>query len=203
MKLEDIHLNYHTDKGTTHSYIPIYDQLFASRQHDSFNFLEVGALTCGSLRMFHEFFTQAQIMGMDNWSQTCDHTGVPFAVNGTNLVEIIQQVSRTCPRINLITCDSSNAEQVNQKLQGLKFEIIIDDGDHDPHAQLKTFQNLYEYWHAHSGIYVVEDVINLNYSVQAFQHVIDQQAWPVLVQPHALCKMNRQDDNLIVLTHKH
>lgn len=31
VKLSDIHLNYDTDKGTGHSYIETYDELFSER----------------------------------------------------------------------------------------------------------------------------------------------------------------------------
>lgn len=157
VKLKDIHLNYDTDKGTGHSYIETYDLLFEQEQHKPINFLEIGCLTCGSLKMFNEFFSQATIYGIDNWIQNTDHMGTLLQNKGINLDLIVEDINLNYDRVRLITCDSTDSEQVASNFRDIKFKFIIDDGDHRAESQLVTFKNMINYL-SDDGIYVIEDV---------------------------------------------
>lgn len=199
MKLEQLHEQFNTDKGTHHSYINLYDVLFAPLQHEEFNFLEVGALTCGSLKMFHTYFTQAHIMGVDNWSQQVDHEGHSLAMKGVDLIQIIQDVAKNYPRIQLITCDSTNHTQCMEKLSARSYKVILDDGDHDPHAQFKTFVNLWSMLDKHTGIYVIEDVAHVGLVMQLIQNHMQQLGAQARITPYQFGKNGRSDDNLIVI----
>ncbi len=199
--LAQIHLNYHTDKGTSHSYIETYDRLFTPFQDQQFQFLEIGALTCGSLKMFNDYFSQAQIYGVDNWAQQTDHHGQPLIHQGINVAEIIADVRQNYPRIHLVTCDSTNREAVAQQFSGQKFTIIIDDGDHTPGAQAQTFANFLPFWDHQHGIYVIEDVGDVS-GVEALvkNHLSSFLGLNVQVTPVRLGKGGRGDDNLVVIT---
>lgn len=199
VKLLDIHTKYDTDKGTAHSYIETYDDLFAPLQHDAINFLEIGALTCGSLKMFHEYFSQAHIYGLDNWIQQADHVGTSFEQKGVDMAQIIQDVTRNYPRVHLVTCDSTNSVQVNTKLSHLTFQIIVDDGDHHPHAQFNTFQNFWSLWDRTQGVYVIEDVIDINYLTAIVQSHVTQNNLNVRLTPKPFYKNNRGDDSVLVI----
>ena len=200
MKLHELHTQYNTDKGTAHSYIDTYDQLFEPYQHSPINFLEIGALTCGSLKMFHTYFSRANIMGVDNWSQQADHEGKSFVSLGVDLAAIIQDVTRNYPRVQLITCDSTDAAQVAAKFVLSKLDIIVDDGDHHPHAQLQTFINFLPYWNSTSGVYVIEDVLDVNYLHTLLMQHVQAHQLPVNVVPKVFQKNGRGDDNLIVVS---
>ena len=141
MLLQQIHTKYDTDKGKVHSYIEVYDGLFAPFTNAHINFLEIGALTCGSLKMFHDYFEKASIYGMDNWSQNYDWRNQTL-----NVQNLREEIANDWPRINLISADSTNTLMMHDKLAGLKFDIIIDDGNHEPWAQLASFQNLLPFW---------------------------------------------------------
>jgi hypothetical protein len=199
MKLQQLHTQYNTDKGTAHSYIDLYDQLFEPYQHATVNFLEIGALTCGSLKMFHTYFSKAHIMGVDNWSQQADHEGNSFISMGIDLAAIIQDVTRNYPRVQLITCDSTDPQQVATKFGHTKLDLIVDDGDHHPHSQLQTFINFWPYWNSHTGVYIIEDVIDLNYLKHIMHNHVHAHAWPVKLEAHAFLKNNRGDDNVLVI----
>lgn len=198
MKLSTIHSNYDTDKGTYHSYIEKYDELFGTFKDKKINFLEIGCLTCGSIKMFNEFFTQGHIYGMDNWAQNTDHMGHLLHNKGINLTEIIDDVKENYPRVKLITCDSTNKDAVEKKLSGIKFEIIIDDGDHRLESQFETFKNFIPYLEQ-GGVYVIEDVGYLQDLLQMINNYIIENNISLNVQGYGWYKDNRADDAIIVI----
>jgi len=198
MKLSTIHSNYDTDKGTYHSYIEKYDELFGIFKDKKINFLEIGCLTCGSIKMFNEFFTQGHIYGMDNWAQNTDHMGHLLHNKGINLTEIIDDVKENYPRVKLITCDSTNKDAVEKKLSGIKFEIIIDDGDHRLESQFETFKNFIPYLEQ-GGVYVIEDVGYLQDLLQMINNYIIENNISLNVQGYGWYKDNRADDAIIVI----
>ena len=56
MSLEEIVNNSRTDKNTTHSYLPLYQQLLLSKKETAKNVLEVGVQTGGSIQLWNDFF---------------------------------------------------------------------------------------------------------------------------------------------------
>jgi hypothetical protein len=198
MKLADIHLNYDTDKGTSHSYIETYDVIFGPYQDHDINFLEIGALTCGSLRMFNDFLSKAQIYGVDDWSQTADHNGIPLANKNIDVQAIIKDINDNYPRVHLITCDSTNPEQVKEKFKDVKFKFILDDGDHTPQGQFNTFKNFIPYL-ADNGTYIVEDVYGIVELDEMLRAYIAEHNLPYHVKVVGFFKGQRADDAIIVI----
>jgi len=198
MKLLDIHHKYDTDKGTYHSYIEKYDELFAPFKNQKINFLEIGCLTCGSIKMFNEFFTKGHIYGMDNWEQNTDHMGQLLHNKGINLTQVIDDVNQNYPRVKLITCDSTNKEAVEKKLNGIKFEIIVDDGDHRTESQFETFKNFIPYLEE-GGVYIIEDVGHIQELLQMVNHYITETRLNVSVQGEGWYKGNRADDAILII----
>lgn len=198
MKLTDIHHKYDTDKGTYHSYIEKYDELFASFKDQSINFLEIGCLTCGSIKMFNEFFSQATIYGIDNWEQNTDHMGHLLHNKGINLTQIIEDIKQNYPKVKLITCDSTNVDAVKTNIQDLKFEIIIDDGDHSIKSQFETFKNFIPYL-TNGGFYIIEDVGHVKELLQLLSSYIKENNLSFRVESHVFYKNNRADDAIILI----
>jgi len=198
MKLVDIHQKYDTDKGTFHSYIDKYDEIFGPYRTDKLNFLEIGCLTCGSIKMFNEFFTHAHIYGLDNWAQITDHTGQILANKGIDLEKIKQDIDQNYPRVHLKTCDSTDSEQIKSRLGDLKFQFIIDDGDHSPEAQFQTFKNFLPYLEK-EGVYIIEDVSNLEILSKDIQIYLNINYIEMRTELHAWYKGNRGDDAMIII----
>jgi cephalosporin hydroxylase len=198
MKLADIHNKYDTDKGTYHSYINKYDELFAPFQDKRINFLEIGCLTCGSIKMFNEYFAQGHIYGIDNWEQNTDHMGQLLQNKGINLTQIVDDINQNYPKVKLITCDSTNKDAVVKKLNGMKFEIIIDDGDHRTQSQFETFKNFIPLLEK-GGVYVIEDVGNVQELLQVIINYITENNLNVSVTSNAWYKNNRADDAILVV----
>ena len=59
------HEYYPTDKGTDHSYLQIYSELFHPFQDKKINLIEIGICHGGGMRLFSEWFSQANIIGYD------------------------------------------------------------------------------------------------------------------------------------------
>lgn len=192
IKLADIHRKYDTDKGTDHNYIATYDALFAPFQDRAVNMLEVGVLSGGSLKMFHEFFQKATVYGMDNFSQTSGFGGKVVSADAT-LSDLA-----TYQRIRVFKCDSRSGVAVAETVKDVRFDLIIDDGDHTMEGQFNTFKSLYPVWNGVNGVYIIEDV---HYS---FAHPLEQkikEAYPdVNVNVMKFNVAARADDVLLVIT---
>ena len=65
MSLEEIVNNSKTDKNTIHSYLPLYQKLLIGKKETAKNVLEVGIFDGGSIKMWSDFFTNANVYGLD------------------------------------------------------------------------------------------------------------------------------------------
>jgi len=198
MKLAEIHHKYDTDKGTYHSYIDKYDEIFGPYKNERFNFLEIGCLTCGSLKMFNEYFSRAHIYGVDNWAQNTDHIGHLLSNKGIDLKAVVEEININYPRVHLKTCDSTNTQEVERRLKGVDFKFILDDGDHSLAAQLTTFKNFLPYleW---GGTYIIEDVAHVHELAEQLHQYISEIGRSLKVEIQGWYKGNRADDAIIIV----
>ncbi len=144
MKLTDLCNKYPTDKGTTHSYLEVYDRLFSGFRLERFNLLEIGVCDGGSMMLWREYFPNACIHGVDKH-----------------------------PRINKVEgCILFNDEDATDEMFadsiGLSLKVMIDDGSHVLDEQLKTWF-LWKHKLTPDGIYVVEDLVEG--SIPAFERL--------------------------------
>lgn len=178
--LQEIYLKYskpnadgHGDKGTAHSYIPEYERLFTPYRDKQINFLEIGLAYGESLEMWYEYFSkESKIHGVD-----------------VSTREIYPYL--TDKRFNISIADASKSEMID-KLGKTKFDLIIDDGSHKFDHQVASF-NLLKNSMNKGGLYIVEDVINLDLKRKEFESL------------HSKCEIidlrpikGRKDDVLIV-----
>lgn len=158
--------NFHgTDKGTLgpseewggNNYADIYDAYFCQLRNSPIRLLEIGLGVTGesfdskidhgrnlggggSMKMWYDYFTNADIYGID-----INHAG-----------------HLDNDRINTYVADQGNVEQLEAFIEfsgGGSFDIIVEDGTHRPdHQQISLgffFQHLKP-----GGLYVVEDLRN-------------------------------------------
>ena len=64
--LEELVDNSRTDKNTSHSYLPLYDKLLISKKETAKNVLEVGICEGGSIKLWSDYFTNANVYGLDS-----------------------------------------------------------------------------------------------------------------------------------------
>ena len=65
MSLKEIVNNSKTDKNTTHSYLQLYQKLLISKKETAKNVLEVGIFHGGSIKLWSDFFTNANVYGLN------------------------------------------------------------------------------------------------------------------------------------------
>lgn len=142
----DLARKHGTDKGGwhqthgrfCHEYTPAYHQFLASRRHEVRRVLEVGVHYGCSLRMWAEYFPQAEIVGLDVYEPHLFTDG----------------------RITCHYADQGKPLTLMAAVQaagGGPFDLIIDDGSHDYGHQVTTANVLLPYLAA-GGVYAVEDI---------------------------------------------
>jgi len=132
-----------TDKWGAHLYTPDYHRMLGHRRHDKLRLLEIGVggykakqLGGRSLRMWAEYFPNAEVTGLDIFEKQLD----------------------LGPRVKIVQGSQDDTELL-QKLSEERgpFDIVIDDGSHIVSHVLATFEYLFPLLAA-DGIYAVEDV---------------------------------------------
>lgn len=126
-----------TDKGTVHSYLEVYDALFAPRRESAARVLEVGVYEGGSIRLWHDYFPAAEVTGLD----------VSLDANKTDLA---------LPRVRLLTGDAYDHATL-ARLADRRYDVIVDDGPHTLASMLFVARN-YTGLLAPGGVLVIEDV---------------------------------------------
>jgi len=128
MTLHNIGLKYGTDKATFHGYCPFYEQHLPAAPK---RLLEIGVKDGASLRMWREFYPEAEIVGID--------INPPIAIAG-------------CTVLQMDATDTVALATLGQ------FDVIIDDGSHLTSHQQIAFTQLYWVQLKPGGWYVMEDV---------------------------------------------
>jgi hypothetical protein len=156
LDLADLFNKYGSDKDRN-GYSHLYSILFDKIKNDELHVLEIGIGTMvenaassmrgympdtykpgASLRAWQDYFKNSKIYGMDVQPDT------QFKEN----------------RIETFICDTTDSnivKNVMNKLNNIKFDIIIDDGWHWDEAQKKTLINFFPYL-KDGGIYIIEDI---------------------------------------------
>ena len=145
-------LNGYTDKGTTHSYINLYDRLLFKIKDTATNVLEIGIgnwnteVNGASILLWLMYFKQANIYGID-------------IIKNQYIINDIKNKDR----VKLFTeTNAYDPTFVKEQLENIKFDMIMDDGAHTLDSQIK-FIELYSSLLSDSGILIIEDVQNILY----------------------------------------
>ncbi|MDR1578185.1 MAG: class I SAM-dependent methyltransferase [Deltaproteobacteria bacterium] len=136
--LDELGHRYGTDKRSGergHDFLRKYEFFFRSRRDATFTFLELGVYKGASLKMWADYFPQANIIGVDNEPQA---------------------LARQGDRIKVILGDLAQMEFLTT-LADLEPEIIIDDASHWWPDQLRALFALYPRLQS-GGVYVMEDI---------------------------------------------
>ena len=141
--LGDLVNNAQTDKNTVHSYLPLYQRLLVGKRETARNILEVGVCNGGSVKLWNDFFVNADIYGIDVMHESEMWEGI-----------------KNQPRIHLCTStDGYNQDFINNRFvkNNIKFDFILDDGWHTLDSQ-RMFIRAYLPLLADNGILIVEDI---------------------------------------------
>jgi hypothetical protein len=143
MSLEEIVDNLRTDKNTTHSYLPLYQQLLISKKETAKNVLEVGIDRGGSIKLWSDFFTNAVVYGLDIMNINDVWEGIK------NKENIVLHTS-----INAYDSNFFNTHFLNKNI---KCDFMLDDGPHTLDSMIQ-FIKLYSQIMMEDGILIIEDV---------------------------------------------
>lgn len=137
--LNDIGLKYDADKSSRfHNYLDFYQEQLPDRSFTG-RLLEIGVMDGLSMKMWREYYPNAEIVGIDIKDMSFMHN------SDWQVPESVQ----------LIQCDGTDPKQL-EKL-GM-FDIIIDDGSHYMSHQQKSFKHLYYKQLNKGGFYIIEDL---------------------------------------------
>ena len=148
MSLEKIVDNSRTDKNTIHSYLSLYQKLLITKKETAKNVLEVGIYNGGSIKLWSDYFTNANVYGLDIMNIENVWKGIK------NNEKIILHTS---------TDAYDNDFFINHFLnKNIKCDFMLDDGPHSLKS-MKQFIKLYSQIMTDDGILIIEDVQSWNW----------------------------------------
>lgn len=130
--LQDIGFQSDTDKASYHQYLDFYEKNLPDRKFKG-RLLEIGILQGASIKMWHEYYPNAEIVGVD-----IDHR---------HAIDV--------PGAKMLVADATKSYDVEPL--GM-FDIIIDDGSHFTADQQDSFNLLYYKQLNKGGYYIIEDL---------------------------------------------
>lgn len=145
--LDELAVQYNTDKSSAqHDYCRLYEALFAPLRYEHMTLLELGVWKGGSIRLWRDYFPDAVIVGVDNFSW-------------------VDNYWHSDPRPDLTALRDVHIFECNQDAMGLPdllgdhcpLTIVIDDCSHHPETTLASF-GLLRKCLAPGGFYIIEDV---------------------------------------------
>jgi hypothetical protein len=129
-------VTYSKNNRAAHYCTDVYPLFFEGLRYDPINLLEIGVYRGNSLRMWREYFSCANIYGLERNKEWCfEEERIKVFHGSQDDKDILQKIVE----------ETSN------------LDIIIDDAGHDPQAVINTFQFLFPRL-SDNGIYVIEDL---------------------------------------------
>lgn len=166
-------LRYMTDKapyrgelGVYHHYTLRYHELFAPIRADVRKVLEIGVQHGASLKMWRDYFTAAEIHGVE--------------IDPIHLGGCVGE-----PRITVHIGDIKTHAVIDHMVTLSPWDIIVDDASHDPADMRDTCIALLP--HARS-FYVIEDI-----HVPWFGAMLSAALWPLFGEPEVLPSQTTPD----------
>lgn len=144
--LSELFRKYGSDKGgdhlaagdTCHRYGEVYHELFGDRRERVRNVFEIGIAHGYSLQAWRDYFPNADIAGID-----------------TNPYSLLKG-----ERIRTFMADQSDPRHLISVMEVLnlrKFDLMVDDGSHEPAHQILSARVLLPFL-SDDGLYVIEDI---------------------------------------------
>lgn len=137
--LDKIGLKYDADKSSRfHNYLDFYEKQLPGRSFKG-RLLEIGIMDGCSLKMWREYYPEAEIVGVDIYDKEHLYNsdwGMPESVR-------------------MLKLDGTDPKAMTPLG---KFDIIIDDGSHYMSEQQKSFLHLYYNQLNKDGVYIIEDL---------------------------------------------
>jgi hypothetical protein len=178
MSLLEIIDNTRTDKNTSHSYLSLYQKILEKKKDTAKNILEIGIQRGGSIKLWHDYFVNATIYGLDTMNE-----------------ETVWDEIKNNDRITLYCShDAYNTDKFKTTFldKDIKFDLLLDDGPHTLES-MKTFIKLYSQIMADDGLLIIEDVQNWNW-IDKLKEVVPEELKKYVKEYDLRKNKNRSDD---------
>ena len=172
-----------TDKNTCHSYLTTYEKLLCKKKESAKNILEIGICKGGSIQLWHDYFTNANIYAMDIM----------------HINDVYDKIKNN-DRISLMTSTNAYDEKVIKENfidNNIKFDMILDDGPHTLESMCFTAKH-YSQLLTDDGILIIEDVQSMDWLKDIFESFTKELLTKVEFIDLRSNK-NQYDDILIIL----
>jgi hypothetical protein len=176
--LIDIVDNSRTDKNTVHSYLGLYQDLLVSKKDTAKHVLEVGIFKGGSIKLWHDYFVNATVYGMDIMSMN----GIWSEIRNKDRIVLF-------PSTDAYNQSFFETEFLNK---GIKFDFMLDDGPHSLES-MKSFIRLYSKVMAEDGILIIEDVQSWDW-IEVLKNEVPEELKPFVKTYDLRPNKNRYDD---------
>jgi hypothetical protein len=137
--LDDLAIKAGADKGSFyHNYTDVYARYFYHLKELPIKFLEIGIDKGASVKLWEEYFKNADLNFMD----------ITF-----------QNIQYFSQRSHYYLCNQENVQELQRFIQttGGDFDVIIDDGGHTMNQQITSFCTLFPHLRS-GGLYFIEDL---------------------------------------------
>lgn len=167
-----------TDKGTTHSYLAVYERVFSPRRDEKIRLLEIGVYTGASILAWGDYFTHAE-----------------SEIIGVDINPYLMRFPMNNPKVKTYVCDATVKANLD-KIDG-NFDFVIDDGSHLLAHQMTSFFLLKDRMNP-NGVYIIEDIQSMDDvdTIKKFVENMDYKA--ELVDTRAV--KGRYDDLMLIIT---
>lgn len=151
------------DRGSVHSYIQVYEEIFKPYRETAKRVLEIGLFDGHGMRMISEYFLNAIVSGIDISDQP--HGG---------LADLRPMISEKKFDIEIMNaCEPGDVglfiwNRMPDPNNTPVFDVVIDDASHEIGAQMKIYENFWPHV-APGGLYVIEDVQDLQTDRSKFE----------------------------------
>jgi hypothetical protein len=137
-----------SDKNSRHSYANVYEQILS--KNESPRILEIGL---GSLNAFPYAGGQRPGSSLNAWRKKYPTSFLVGADIDPESVETVSEIAFVVDQTDSVSLDALSSKLT---IHG-QFDLIIDDGFHDPHANIQTLIKLLPHL-TEDGTYIIEDV---------------------------------------------
>ena len=178
MSLSNIVDNSRTDKNTIHSYLELYQSLLFHKKETAKHVLEVGIYQGGSIKLWHDYFVNATVYGLD-------------IMHFNNVYSKIKNNDRI---VLHTSTDAYNEETFRNNFlnKNIKCDFMLDDGPHTLESMIK-FIKLYSQIMTDDGILIIEDVQSWDW-IDILKNQVPQHLKPFIKVYDLRENKNRYDD---------
>lgn len=176
-----------TDKNTIHSYLPLYEEILKDYKETFKVVLEIGIFTGGSIQLWNDYFTNANIIAID--VMTKDNY-----LKNYHSIKILNN-----DKVNLLfetnAYDDNLIATIKEKYG--KLDLVLDDGPHTLES-MQYFVNRYSQLLSDNGILILEDIQDISWVDEIIKFIPDYLQDYVQVYDLRPNK-NRYDDIVLVI----